>query len=257
MLMILSPAKTMDFSSTLPTRRRSTPACRDEAAEVISALRRLSTEELAKRMKLKPQLAKDTARQYGAWQHKPTTRIARPAVLAYRGNAYVGLDAASFNEDDFAVAQDRLRILSGLYGVLRPLDLVQPYRLEMAMKLETSVGETLYDFWTDTVTGALARQLKRGGDGVLVNLASGEYSKAVDFSALGAEMVTASFLEDRDGRVRPVSAFAKKARGLMASYVIRNRLTVPAEMKSFDLEGYRFDGERSSDVEYVFTRSKA
>ena len=257
MLMILSPAKTLDFESSLPTRRRSTPAFSKQSSEVISSLLKLSRTELAGRMKLKPELAETTHRQYSDWQQRPTVRNARPAVLAYRGNAYVGLDASGFSDDDFVFAQDSLRILSGLYGILRPLDLIQPYRLEMAMKLETSVGATLYDFWTDTVTGALARQLKRGGDGVLVNLASGEYSKAGDFSALGAEMVTASFLEDRDGRVRPVSAFAKKARGLMASYVIRNRLTVPAEMKSFDLEGYRFDGERSSDVEYVFTRSKA
>ncbi len=253
MLMILSPAKTMDFSSTLPTRRRSTPACRDEAAEVISALRRLSTEELAKRMKLKPQLAKDTARQYGAWQHKPTTRIARPAVLAYHGNAYVGLDAASFNEDDFAVAQDRLRILSGLYGVLRPLDLVQPYRLEMATRLETSRGRTLYEFWTETITSILARQLKKSG-GVLFDLASGEYSRAVDLAALSATVVSASFFEDRNGRVGPVAAFAKKARGLMASFVIRERIDDVDEIRSFDSEGYRFDAKRSSEFEYVFTR---
>ncbi len=257
MLMILSPAKTLDFESSLSTRRRSNPACSQQAAEVIESLLKLSREEIAGRMKLKPELAEATCRQFTDWQQKPTTRIARPAALAYRGNAFVGLDAATFSEDDFAFAQDSLRILSGLYGILRPLDLIQPYRLEMAMKLETSRGATLYDFWTETITRALAKRLKQSGADVLVNLASGEYSRAVDTAGLGAEVITASFLEDRGGRVRPVSAFAKKARGLMASYVIRNRLTVPAEMKTFDLEGYRFDVGRSSDVEYVFTRSAA
>ena len=255
MLMILSPAKTLDFESPLTTRRRSTPQCSSEAAEVIASLRKLTERELSKRMKLKPELAEATLRQYAAWQQKPNTRIARPAAVAYRGNAYVGLDAAAFSDDDFAFAQDSLRILSGLYGILRPLDLIQPYRLEMAMKLGTSRGGTLYEFWTETITGELSRQLKRNGDRELVNLASGEYSRAVDFGAIGAEVVVASFLEDRGGRVAPVAAFAKKARGLMASYVIRNRLSEPAEMKSFDLEGYRFDAGRSSDVEYVFTRS--
>ena len=255
MLMILSPAKTLDFESPLTTRRRSTPQCSSEAAEVIASLRKLTERELSKRMKLKPELAKATLRQYAAWQQKPNTRIARPAAMAYRGNAYVGLDAAAFSDDDFAFAQDSLRILSGLYGILRPLDLIQPYRLEMAMKLGTSRGGTLYEFWTETITGELSRQLKRNGDRELVNLASGEYSRAVDFGAIGAEVVVASFLEDRGGRVAPVAAFAKKARGLMAAYVIRNRLSEPAEMKSFDLEGYRFDAGRSSDVEYVFTRS--
>ncbi len=257
MLMILSPAKTLDFESSLPTKRRSTPACSKQAAEVIGSLLKLSREDLAGRMKLKPELAETTRRQYADWQQRPTPRIGRPAVLAYRGNAFVGLDAATFSDDDFGFAQDSLRILSGLYGILRPLDLIQPYRLEMAMKLETSSGATLYDFWTETITRMLTRQLKSNGGGVLINLASGEYSRAVDMAALGTEVITASFLEDRDGRVRPVSAFAKKARGLMASFVIRNRLSEPREMKSFDLEGYRFDADRSSDVEYVFIRSGA
>ena len=257
MLMILSPAKTLDFESSLTTRRRSIPACSQQAAEVIESLLRLSRKEIAGRMKLKPELAETTCRQFTDWQQKPTPRIARPAALAYRGNAFVGLDAATFSEDDFAFAQGSLRILSGLYGILRPLDLIQPYRLEMAMKLETSRGATLYDFWTETITRALAKRLKQSGGDVLINLASGEYSRAVDTAGLRAEVITASFLEDRGGRVRPVSAFAKKARGLMASYVIRNRLTAAAEMKTFDLEGYRFDAGRSSDVEYVFTRSAA
>ena len=257
MLMILSPAKTLDFESPLPTRRRSTPAFSKQSAEVIASLLKLSRTDLAGRMKLKPELASTTHRQFSDWQQRPTVHNARPAVLAYRGNAYVGLDAPGFSDDDFAFAQDSLRVLSGLYGILRPLDAIQPYRLEMAMKLETSAGTTLYDFWTETITRSLARQLERNGDSTLINLASGEYSKAVDSRALGADVITASFLEDRGGRLRPVSAFAKKARGLMASYVIRNRLTSAPEMKSFDLEGYRFDAGRSSDVEYVFTRSEA
>ena len=257
MLMILSPAKTLDYESPLATRRRSTPVCSKQASEVIGSLLKLPRKELAGRMKLKPELAETTHQQYSDWQQRPTVKNARPAALAYRGNAFVGLDASTFSDDEFLFAQDSLRILSGLYGILRPLDLIQPYRLEMAMKLETSRGKTLYDFWTESISGLLAKDLKRKPGGVLVNLASGEYSRAVDTVALGTEVITASFLEDRGGRIRPVSAFAKKARGLMASYVIRNRLTSPDDMKTFDLEGYRFDSGRSSDVEYVFTRSEA
>ena len=177
--MILSPAKTLDFESSLSTRRRSIPACSQQAAEVIESLLKLSRKEIASRMKLKPELAETTCRQFTDWQQKPTTRIARPAALAYRGNAFVGLDAATFSEDDFAFAQDSLRILSGLYGILRPLDLIQPYRLEMGTRLKNPGGKNLYEFWGTKITDMINADLSKEETPVVVNLASNEYFKSV------------------------------------------------------------------------------
>ena len=254
MLMILSPAKTLDFESSLTTDRRSIPACSQQAAEVIESLLRLSRKEIAGRMKLKPELAETTCRQFTDWQQKPTPRIARPAALAYRGNAFVGLDAATFSEDDFAFAQGSLRILSGLYGILRPLDLIQPYRLEMGTKLKSARGKDLYQFWGTRINEVINKDLGQGDDRVLVNLASNEYFKSVKSTLVEGRIVTPSFKEEKNGDFKQVTFFAKKARGLMTSYIIQNQLENVEEIKTFNLEGYRFNMALSEDDDWVFTR---
>ena len=256
MLMILSPAKTLDFESSLSTRRRSIPACSQQAAEVIESLLKLSRKEIAGRMKLKPELAETTCRQFTDWQQKPTTRIARPAALAYRGNAFVGLDAATFSEDDFAFAQDSLRILSGLYGILRPLDLIQPYRLEMGARFRPPHGGDLYGFWDGRLTAAVNDVIAKQPDPSVINLASKEYFKAVRVSDLKGPVITPVFKEVKSGVAKVLGMFAKRARGAMARYIIKNRLESPHQLKSFVEDSYAYRPELSDEKSWVFTREQ-
>ena len=257
MLIVLAPAKTLNFEKQQLTRRRSTPAFLEDSKILIDCLRRLSPNQLSKLMGIGGELAEATHQQYAAWSPPFTPSNAKQAILAFRGNAYVGLNADAFTAADFDFAQQSLRILSGLYGVLRPLDLIQPYRLEMATKLKSPRGKNLYEFWGTRIAEALMKELKRQKDPVLMNLASNEYFKSVKPKQFDARIVTPNFQESHHGTHKSISAFAKKARGLMASYIIRNRLTDIEDVKSFDTEGYRFDAKLSSDGDWVFTRERA
>jgi cytoplasmic iron level regulating protein YaaA (DUF328/UPF0246 family) len=257
MLIVVAPAKTLDFDKQQLTKRRSTPALLEDSQILIDCLRCFSRKQLSQLMKIGDELAQTTHQQFAAWSSPFTPANAKQAILTFRGNAYVGLNADAFSAADFDNAQQSLRILSGLYGVLRPLDLIQPYRLEMATKLKTPRGKTLYEFWGTRIAEALMKELKRQKTPVLMNLASNEYFKSVKPRQLDARIVTPNFKETRNGTHKSISAFAKKARGLMASHIIRNRLTDVEDAKSFDAAGYRFNAKLSSADDWVFTRASA
>lgn len=259
MLIVISPAKSLDLESPLVTRKHTQPALLDAADELVSVMRTKSPDELGEMMSISPTLAELNFERFQDWQPPFEPSNARPAVLTFAGDTYVGLDAGTFSERDFTHANKTLRILSGLYGVLRPLDLIQPYRLEMGSKLATDRGDTLYDFWGQRLTEVLAADVDASpGTPALINLASAEYFSAVDPDGIGARVVTPVFLDSKDGGpYRTVGFFAKRARGAMASWLIRNRVRSLRAIIDFDAMGYRYDPERSTAQEPVFTRSSS
>jgi cytoplasmic iron level regulating protein YaaA (DUF328/UPF0246 family) len=254
MLITISPSKTLDFSPTDRIKSPTKPDYLDEAATLIARLRKITPKQLAKLMDISDKLAKENHDRYQAWQQSHTPANSKPAVLAYRGDVYDGINADTLKPADFKFAQAHLRILSGLYGVLRPLDLIQPYRLEMGIPLKNDEAADLYGFWRERVTAALNAALKAAKAKVLVNLASNEYWTAVDADRLQADVVNAAFKEERNGKFQFLSFFGKKARGLMAGWIVRERPKAAADLKQFNVERYRFNVDLSSDDEYVFTR---
>lgn len=255
MLTLVSPAKTLDYESPLATDTYTQPRFTEQSQQLIETLRKLSVQDVAELMKLSDKLASLNVARYQSWQPEHTPDNARPAVLAFKGDVYTGLDAESFSEADFSFAQQHLRILSGLYGVLRPLDLLEPYRLEMGTRLKTASGDNLYQFWGDRITAALNEELKAADD-VVINLASNEYFKAVQPKALNARLITPVFKDFKNGQYKIISFYAKKARGLMSRYIIQNRLDTPEAIKAFDLEGYYFSPEQSKGDTWVFLRDE-
>lgn len=256
MLTVLSPAKSLDYESKLPTRKHSEPRQLGQSDGLIEIMRTKTPADIAQLMHISDDLAHLNAPRYAQWSREHTPRNARQAVLAFNGDVYQGMQAYDFDARDFTDAQKTLRILSGLYGLLRPLDLIEPYRLEMGTKLASSRGRTLYDWWGTQVTDLLAKDLEASpGSPVLVNLASNEYSKVIDQRRLGARVVSPRF-EDRDknGEPRIVSFFAKRARGSMAGWMVRNRVRSAAKLADFDVDGYAYDEVRSSKDEPVFVR---
>ncbi len=254
MKLVISPAKTLDFESAPVTETYSDPAFLDNSQLLIDELKELSQADVATLMKLSDKLAALNVARFGSWETPFTPDNAKQAVLAFKGDVYTGLDAESFSEDDFNFAQDHLRILSGLYGLLKPLDLIQPYRLEMGTKFANSRGKNLYEFWDMQLTDALNKELADEKEPVLINLASNEYFKAVKVKQLQAEIITPVFKDWKNGQYKMISFYAKKARGLMAAYIIQNRLSDPEQLKSFDTEGYYFSEEQSKGNEWVFLR---
>ncbi len=254
MLIAISPAKTLDYETPPKTTRFTLPGFLDESERLINILRNRSALDLAEMMKLSVKLAELNFERYRDWHRPFTSRNAKQAILTMKGDVYTGLDAESFNAKDFAFAQKHLRILSGLYGVLRPLDLMQPYRLEMGTRLENEAGRDLYAFWGEIITEALNKALKAQGDDLLINLASNEYFKAVKPKRLKGRIITPAFKEFKDGSYRMIGVFAKKARGLMSRYIIQNRLTDPKAIKAFDADGYAFNPGQSTQSDWVFTR---
>lgn len=256
MLMILSPAKNLDFTSKLPTRTYTQPQCIERANLLVDELKKCSPPQLATLMKISDKLAILNAQRFNDWQLPFSPNNARPAVLAFNGDVYAGLRAASLSEQDFAWAQNHLRILSGLYGVLRPLDLIQPYRLEMGTKLSTSAGNDLYQFWGQTLCQLIQAALTHLGDDLLINLASDMYAKAVLLADLRAHVVQPIFLDEQKGQFKIVSFYAKRARGLMARFIIKNRITSLNALKGFSEAGYFFCKTESTKNILVFKRSK-
>lgn len=257
MLAVLSPAKSLDYESPLPTRKHTQPRLLDQAQHLIDVMRTKTACEIASLMQISDELAHLNARRYADFEQPFTTKNARPAVLAFNGDVYLGLDAGNrFGERDFTEAQKTLRVLSGLYGLLRPLDLIQPYRLEMSTRLITDRGRSLYDWWGTTVTDLLAEDLAASpGPGVLLNLASEEYAKVIVPSALDVDVITPRF-EDRDpdGRPRVVSFHAKRARGEMAAWLVRHRVRSIRALRTFDGAGYAYDAKRSTRDQPIFVR---
>ena len=255
MILVLSPAKTQDFSTPPGTATATQPGFLKESARLVKRLRALGIDDLAGLMGISGELAALNAGRFAQWRTPFDPANARQAVLAFRGDAYLGLDAASLDSADLAFAQDHLRILSGLYGCLRPLDLIQPYRLEMKTRLANDRGKDLYAFWGDRLTAALNQALAAGqGAPVLVNLASAEYFRAVDPQGLKGRVVTPVFEDCQGGTFKVVGFYAKKARGLMARFAIRRRLADPEELKAFQDAGYAFAAEASGEDRWVFRR---
>lgn len=254
MLLLLSPAKKLDYDSPLGTSLHTEPLFVDEAKGLIDVLKKKSASEVAKLMALSDSLAQLNVERYAHWSTKFTQKNARPAVLAFNGDVYEGLDAATLSEAQLKWAQDHVAILSGLYGVLRPLDLMQPYRLEMGTKLANPAGKTLYDYWKDTIAPYLNQRLAKDRQPIVVNLASEEYFKSVDISSLKARVIQCVFQDQKAGAYKVVSFYAKRARGLMARYVIENRISAPEKLTGFNLEGYAFAPEVSSEDKLVFRR---
>ncbi len=257
MLMVISPAKTLDFETPPTTQRHSQPDFLDAAASLVELLRLRPPQEISELMGISDKLGELNSRRFLDWAPPFTPDNAKAAVLAFRGDVYTGLEAERFDEDDFAFAQDHLRILSGLYGLLRPLDLIQPYRLEMGTRLANPAGRNLYAWWGGRLTAALNRQLGELGSHELVNLASNEYFSAVQPGELAAEVIQPVFQDLKGDRYKVISFYAKKARGLMSAWAIRQRITRAEDLKAFDVAGYRYAPERSSAREWVFTRDTA
>ena len=255
MLTILSPAKNLDFETIPCTRHASQPEFVEASSELVGLLRPMTAQQLGKLMQISPRLAELNQRRYQQWQPRFEAGPCKQALLAFAGEVYVGLEAASLSEADLLHAQQHLRILSGLYGLLRPLDLIHPYRLEMGTPLANPHGRDLYHFWGDRITDALNRQL--GGSGVLINLASQEYFKAVQPKRLAGRLITPQFKDYKGGTYRTIGLLAKRARGAMARAIILNRWEMPEALKTFDWQGYRFNAELSSATEWVFSRRQA
>ena len=254
MLAILSPAKTLDYETPLKTKLNSQPIYGRESNQLIKTLRTFEPFEVASLMKISDKLADLNHKRYVEWRNKPAESKTRPAALAFKGDVYQGLGAESFNDNDLKFAQRHLRILSGLYGLLRPLDVIQPYRLEMGTKLKTSKGQNLYDYWGTKLTTGLNEALKESKEGTLVNLASNEYFGAVQPKLLEGSLLNIGFKEKRNGQLKFVSFSAKKARGLMAKFIIKERLKNPDDLKNFDLEDYKFNKKLSSELDWTFSR---
>jgi len=254
MLMLLSPAKKLDFESPLPTCLHSQPLFVEQAAGLIEVLRTKSVEDVAALMSLSPQLARLNVQRYADWQPRFSLDNARQAVLAFNGDVYEGLMACALSQAHLQWAQKHLLILSGLYGALRPLDLMQAYRLEMGTKLANPAGATLYAYWSACVTDYLNERLAEQDSPWVLNLASEEYFKVVDVRALHARVVQCVFQDWKNGAWKIISFYAKRARGLMAHYVIDHGITSPEALRGFDREGYAFDAPASSADKLVFRR---
>ncbi len=257
MLLVVSPAKKLDFESPLATTKNSQATLLEHSEVLIERCLKLSSDQIATLMKLSDKLAGLNAARFGEWSLPFTPENSRQAVLAFNGDVYSGLDANSFSEDDFEFAQQHFRILSGLYGLLKPLDLMQAYRLEMGTKLDNDRGANLYQFWGDIITNELNQALAAQGDEILINLASNEYFKAVNKKSLKATLITPQFKDWKNGQYKMISFYAKKARGLMARYIIQNKLTSIEEVKNFDLAGYQFSSDLSKGNDLVFTRKES
>ena len=252
MLAVISPAKSLDFETRPTTRKSSTPAFVDDAAVLIEDLVKLAPGDISDLMGISQRLGELNCDRYNEW-HKDTNG-GKQAALAFRGDVYMGLGAWDFTERELTSLQRRVRILSGLYGLLKPLDKIHPYRLEMGTSFANKRGPDLYAFWGESITEALNAELAGHRNRTLVNLASNEYWRAVDPDRLDARILDTRFLDTKNGNVKFISFFAKKARGLMAAYIAKNKVETIKALKAFDYEGYRYSEERSSRDELVYVR---
>lgn len=255
MLVVLSPSKTLDFVSALPTKEYSQPALLDKSQSLVAELKKFPPKELGKLMSISGKLATLNAQRYKKFKTPFTPKNARPALFAFKGDVYEGFDLKAYSVEDYAFAQSHIRILSGLYGLLRPLDLIQPYRLEMGTRLATQNGKDLYQFWGNGITEEINKRLAESDAPTLVNLASEEYFKAVKRDALKGKIVNIVFKEKRGERLQIIGLLAKKARGQMADFIIRRRITDVNQLRFFAEDGYRFNPATSSPSEMVFVRT--
>lgn len=254
MLIVLSPAKTLDYESPIPAVRTTQPRFLDDSETLVERMRSFSAKDLSRLMKVSDRIAALNVDRFRDWRRPMDTRLARPAVFAFMGDVYTGLRAASLSTEALDRAQEQLRILSGLYGVLRPFDLILPYRLEMGTHIDTPRGDSLYRFWGTRISDSLNTDLKKQGDDVLVNLASTEYFKAVDMRSLKARVITPVFQDEKNGTFKVISFYAKKARGLMAAWILERGIARAEDLTGFDVAGYRFSARDSDGDTLVFRR---
>ena len=253
MLYVISPSKTLDFEKPC-NAEKSYPTFQKEALELIGVLKEKSPEEIQALMSLSENLAELNVDRFRKFSKGKNTKRAKQAVYAFKGDVYIGLEAEELSNEEILYAQDHLRILSGLYGLLRPLDLIQPYRLEMGTKLAFDDYRTLYNYWADTIASEVNKELRKLKTKTLLNLASNEYFKAINRPALKANVVNVEFLENHNGQYKVISFFAKKARGTMVQYLIKNQIENVEAVKAFDYDGYWFDAEASTKQNLVFKR---
>ncbi len=256
MLLLISPAKTLDFETPPQTTVATQPDFLDHSQALIDELRQLSPPQVAELMGISAKLGDLNFGRFLNWHTPFTPENAKQAVLAFKGDVYTGMQAETFGKGDFTFAQKHLRILSGLYGLLRPLDLIQPYRLEMGTSFANARGKNLYQFWGDIITDRINEELTALKSKVVVNLASNEYYQAVNTRRLNAEVITPVFKDRKNGQYKIISFFAKKARGMMSAYIIRERLKKPEDIKGFTTGGYVYSEAMSSPKEWVFTREE-
>ena len=254
MLITLSPSKGQDFETPALSKTYSKPQALKDSELLIKELRKIRRQDIQQLMSVSENIAKLNTDRYKSFKTPFTPKNAKQAIFAFKGDVYSGIDIEEYSEADLDYAQDHLRILSGLYGCLRPLDLIQPYRLEMKTKLHNVRGENLYQFWGDRITDELNKALEKQKQPVLVNLASNEYFKSVRPKQLKGRLLNINFKETRDGKTRVVAIFAKRARGMMTDYILRNRIEKPEDIKKFRQGGYRFRKELSDDKQWTFER---
>ncbi|MCG9695980.1 peroxide stress protein YaaA [Shewanella sp. Isolate11] len=256
MLILVSPAKTLDYENPAKTSEFTQPSLLEHSAELIKVCRKLSPADIASLMKVSDKIAGLNAARFASWSPEFTPENAKQAVFAFRGDVYTGLDADSLSDTSLKRAQQQLRILSGLYGLLRPLDLMQPYRLEMGTRLENPRGSNLYQFWGDIVTEQVNQALAEQGDELLINLASNEYFKSVKPKKLSGQLITPIFKDKKNGQYKVISFFAKKARGMMVRYLLDNDVKDYDGLIKFDTAGYYYSEAESSVNEPVFLREE-
>jgi cytoplasmic iron level regulating protein YaaA (DUF328/UPF0246 family) len=250
MLIVISPAKKLDYTSSVKAPLSTQPELLDHSKELLQGLKALAPQDVSSLMSLSDKLGALNFERFQEWRTPFTEDNARPAVLAFKGDVYQGLDADNMSDEDLRWAQDHLRILSGLYGLLRPLDLMQAYRLEMGTKFANPRGANLYQFWGDIITA----ELNKTQTSVLVNLASNEYFKSVHKKDIAARIITPVFMDKKNDSYKIISFYAKKARGLMSNYIIKNRITEVEQIKDFDTDGYSFNAALSEADQWVFVR---
>lgn len=254
MLVVISPAKALDFKTPATTQQFSMPQMLDDSEKLLPKLRKMSPKQLSDLMKISPALGELNFQRYQTWQQPFTPENAKQAILAFNGAVFLGLDAPSLSEAQLLALQSKLRILSGLYGVLKPLDLIQPYRLEMGTKLKYQRSPDLYAFWKSKIAPKVNVAIAESGSKVLVNLASNEYYKSIDTKKLDGEIVTPAFKDLKNGQYKMISIYAKRARGLMSRFILENNIEAINDLQAFDLEGYNFNPRLSSVGNPVFTR---
>ncbi len=255
MLLLISPAKKLDFEEQSPDIGQSTPVLLAQAEEIAAIMKQQSEADLKRLMKLSDNLAQLNVERYRRWTTETSEQRAKQAILAFRGDVYAGMAATAFEREDFEFAQEHLRILSGLYGVLRPLDMIQPHRLEMGTRLENARGKDLYAYWRRE-SAALINEAVATAGGPIINLASNEYFSSVDLAQLNHPVVTPVFQDQKNGVYKIISIYAKKARGMMCDFVIRNRLQQPQQLKAFSAAGYRFIESESDGERLLFRRDE-
>ncbi len=254
MIIVISPAKSLYEKAPIQLEKYTSADFLPEAEKIVSAMKKKKPAQLAKLMDISPKLADLNYHRFQEWNLPFTPENSWQAVIMFNGDVYQGMKAETFSPSEFETAQQHLRILSGVYGLLKPLDLIQPYRLEMGTNIGIARKKNLYEFWKTKITAKLNQELAESGQKELINLASNEYFSAIDTKKLKARIITPAFKEHKNGQYQMISFFAKRARGLMSRFIIQNQITDPEEIKAFDMEGYYYNNQLSKGDHWVFTR---